>query len=495
MSRIADVPVTPMLQSPPAVPPAPQLPAQTQSGFGGGFHHGVSLLHGWLPQVITFVAVLLLVVAFARATRRWWLLWVPASVAFALGVVWASWIYTNDEGLASDPAPALLWVAIGLAGAALAAAVVGIRTGGWWQRIVAVLAVPAALLNVGVVLNQWVGYYPTANAAWAALTAEPLPHQTSLDALASLRNTNVGAGRIVPVDIPESGSHFNHRTEYVYLPPAWFRGDEPPALPTVMMIGGEFNTPADWVRSGQIMGGVDDFARSNNGRTPILVFVDSGGSFNNDTECVNGPRGDAADHLTNDVPGYVESTFGASADPAKWGVVGWSMGGTCAVDLATMHPELFGTFVDIAGDIGPAAGTKEQTVKRLFGGDEQAWAAFDPMTVMQKHGPYADTVGLFDDLTPPAWQKRMASDPKVKAYLQQPIDESKVGMGGKDGVFDTGEVGAAEALCAQGQQVDIDCTVHTTEGGHTWQFAAAAFTSSFPWMTARLGLPVPGLSS
>lgn len=420
VSTIADVPVTPMLQSPPVVPPAPQMPAQTQTGYPG-FHHGISLLHGWLPQVITFAAVFLLIVAFARFTRRWWLLWVPVCVVFALGVVWASWAFTNDEGLASDPAPVLLWVAIGLAGAVLGAAVFGIRTGSWWQRVAAVLAVPIALLNVGVVLNQWVGYYPTANAAWDALAAEPLPHQTDLDDLASLRNTNVDAGRIVPVDIPESGSHFNHRTEYVYLPPAWFQGDKPPTLPVVMMIGGEFNTPADWVRSGQIMPSVDNFAKSNNGRTPILVFVDSGGAFNNDTECVNGPRGDAADHLTKDVPSYVESTFGASADPAKWGIVGWSMGGTCAVDLATMHPELFGTFVDIAGDLGPTAGTKEQTVKRLFGGSEQDWAAFDPTTVMQKHGNYPDTVGLFDDLTPPQWQKKMANDPKMKARMPQQL--------------------------------------------------------------------------
>ncbi len=45
------------------------------------------------------------------------------------------------------------------------------------------------------------------------------------------------------------------------------------------------------------------------------------------------------------------------------------MGGTCAVDLTVMHPELFSTFVDIAGDMGPNAGTKEQTIARIYGGD------------------------------------------------------------------------------------------------------------------------------
>ncbi|MEV6772506.1 alpha/beta hydrolase-fold protein [Nocardia sp. NPDC051030] len=474
-------------QAPVGPPPAPKAPA-ARAGYGG-FHHGVSLLHGWVPQVLAFVAVLLLVIALLRFTRRWWLVWMPMCVVLGVGAAWGSWTFMNDEGLADDPAPVLLWVCIGLTGAALGAAVVGWRTGALWQRLAAVIAVPLALVNTAVVLNQWVGYYPTVQAAWNALTAEPLPHQTSLASLDGLRNTNVGPGRIVPVDIPESGSHFKHRTEYVYLPPAWFAGDKPPALPVVMMIGGEFNTPADWVRSGQIMPAVDDFAAGNGGRAPLLVFVDSGGSFNNDTECVNGPRGDAADHLTDDVPDYVESAFGASKDPAQWAVVGWSMGGTCAVDLAVMHPELLHTFVDIAGDLGPTAGTKEQTVRRLFGGDAEAWARFDPMTVMGKHGPYTDMVGLFDDLKPPQRQ----SGNRFRS--QQPVEDESAGFGGHDNVFDTGEEGAAATLCEEGRRTGMDCTVHTTEGGHTWQFAASAFTSSLPWLTARLGLPVSGVTS
>ncbi|MFF2553284.1 alpha/beta hydrolase [Nocardia sp. NPDC058058] len=478
------------------------------TGRGGNFHHGISLLHGWLPQAVLFAAVFTLIVALARFKRNWWLFSVPVCVGLGVAAAWGAWLYMMDEGLASDPAPMLLWVCIAMIAAAGGAFIVGWRSGPWWQQGAALLAVPLALVNALIVLNQWVGYYPTANAAWEALTAEPLPHQTSLASLASLRNTNVGSGRIVPVDIPESGSHFKHREEYVYLPPAWFAGDKPPALPVVMMIGGEFNTPADWVRSGQIMPAVDDFVNGNNGQAPVLVFVDSGGSFNNDTECVNGSRGDAADHLTNDVPDYMKSAFGVSADPAKWAAVGWSMGGTCAVDLAVMHPELLHTFLDIAGDLGPTAGTKEQTIRRLYAGNADTWAQFDPQTVMAKHGPYTDMVGVFDDLTPPQHQggNRNGGNGNGNANAggygnggnfrpkQPAADDDSVGLGGHDGVFDTGELGAANTLCEDGRRVGIDCTVHTAEGGHTWQFASSAFTSTLPWLTARLGLPVPNLS-
>ena len=113
------------------------------------------------------------------------------------------------------------------------------------------------------------------------------------------------------------------------------------------------------LRAGNAVNTVDDFAAAHGGNAPVLVFVDSGGGFNNDTECVNGTRGNAADHLTN---------FGVSPDRANWGVVGWSMGGTCAVDLTVMHPDMFSAFEDIAGDLGPNSGTKAQTIASLFGG-------------------------------------------------------------------------------------------------------------------------------
>lgn len=98
------------------------------------------------------------------------------------------------------------------------------------------------------------------------------------------------------------------------------------------------------------------------------MFADAAGEFSNDTECVDGPHGNPADHLTGEVRPAVVARFGPSAAPAGWGVLGFSMGGTCAVDLAVTHPELFGTFDDIAGDIGPNTGTRAQTVARLYGG-------------------------------------------------------------------------------------------------------------------------------
>ena len=59
------------------------------------------------------------------------------------------------------------------------------------------------------------------------------------------------------------------------------------------------------------------------------------------------------------------------------------------------YPQLFSTFVDIDGQAKPNAGTRQQTIYRLFGGDEKAWAEFDPKTVMERHGRYMGVSAWF----------------------------------------------------------------------------------------------------
>jgi S-formylglutathione hydrolase FrmB len=266
----------------------------------------------------------------------------------------------------------------------------------------------------------------------------------------------------------------------------WFIGSVPPRLPVVMMIAGEFSNPTNWIRTGNAVGVVDSYAKAHTGTAPVLVFVDSSGSFNNDTECVNGPRGNAADHLTKDVRPYLISRYNASADPAGWAVVGWSMGGTCAIDLTVMHPDMFTTFDDIGGDRGPNSGTKAQTINRLYGGDAAAWGAFDPRTVMAKHGRYVGVAGYFDDSQEPA-------DDKTKNLPDRPEQhDAPVGFGGHNDDDEFREKGALPDLCAAAVAVDIGCSLRVYLGYHTWQFAAQAFANALPWLAQRVHTPAAG---
>ena len=211
------------------------------------------MLGGWLPVVIDVVAALVVVAAIGWRTRRWRLVWVPVCVALGVAGALAVRGFVNNQGMASDPAPVQLWLWSAVCVGAVAVAVVGWRGARWWRRGVSVLAIPVTLLATLSALNQWVGYFPTVQSAWGALTAGPLPDQTDAADLPGLRNTSPATGKLVEVTIPDTASGFRHRDEYVYLPPAWFAGPTPPTLPVVMMVAGEFNSPADWMRSGNIM--------------------------------------------------------------------------------------------------------------------------------------------------------------------------------------------------------------------------------------------------
>ena len=422
-------------------------------------------MHGWLPLTIQALTVVVLTASIGWRTRRWRSRWLPVAVAFGIAVAALCSRFTSSEGLADEPAPKLLWVWLAATGVATVVLVAGWRSARWWRRVTSVMGLPMCLLCSALAVNLWVGYFPTVQAAWGQLTAGPLPDQTDqATVVAMVQKHQIPAkGVVVPVQISAASSGFRHRGEFVYLPPAWFATSPPPHLPTLMMIGGEFNTPGDWLRAGNAIKTVDDFAAANGGRAPVLVFVDTGGAFNNDTECVNGSRGNSADHLTKDVVPFMEATYGVSAEGANWGVVGWSMGGTCAVDLTTMHPDTFTTFEDIAGDAAPNSGSKQQTIKRLFGGNANAYAAFDPKSVIARHGRYSGLSGWF----------------AISGSTPSDGPTARVGA----------QAAAANSLCALGTAYGITCAVVSQPGKHDWPFADRAFATALPWLAGKIGTP------
>ena len=410
----------------------------------------LSLMDGWTPIVVQIVTAAAIVRAvLARPRRHDWPGHTTAAVVGLLAALAAHWLLV-ELGVTGEPAPARLWVWIGLSGFALTVTVARWAADGWVRRRHGLFATSFCLLSVGLVVNGWIGYYPTLNSAWNHLTDAAVPGETDWSTASAARGGPLPErGVVVRVDIDSAASGFDPRSELVYLPPAWFTANPPPPLPAIMMIGGQFNDPADWLRVGDAYGTLDGFAARHRGHAPIAVFVDPNGTFANDTECVNGSRGRASDHLVLDVVPQIARRFGVAV--GRWGSVGFSSGGTCAVDLAVMHPETFGAFVDIAGDEAPNAGTRRQTVERLFGGDENAYAAYDPATVMGTHGPYRATAGLF---AVPAGSQR--------------------------------DLAAATALCDAGRRVNIECAVTTTPGRHVWPFAATAFADALPWLARRL---------
>ncbi len=444
------------------------------------FFGHLSLLHGWLPPAVQGLALVVVVTAVEWRKQRWLRVVLPVALVAAAAVTAFSHWYITSLGVAGDPAPTSLWLWIAMSGLAAAVLLVGWPGARWWRRALAALSIPLCVSSATLALNQWVGYFPTVLAAWNQLTSGPLPDQIDRLRVTEMQvaGTKPAKGVVVPVNISADASRFPHRQELVYLPPAWFSSNPPPRLPTVMMISSAFNTPADWLRPGGAFTTVDNFAAEHHGFAPVLVFVDPTGSFDNDTECVNGSRGNAADHLTKDVVPFIVSNFGVSADRANWGVAGWSMGGTCAVDLTVMHPDMFSAFVDIAGDRSPNVGSKEQSLARLFGGNHAAWDAFDPVTVMNRHGHYTGVSGWFD--VPASTGPRNVAE-EANSTLSAASTDPAANPEGQDA--------AANALCAVATAQGITCAVVTQPGRHDWPFAAQAFAASLPWLAAVLGTP------
>jgi S-formylglutathione hydrolase FrmB len=440
----------------------------------------VTLTDGWIPVVTQAVSAVLILCALWGRTRRGLLTSITIGLAAGLTLAAAMRWYVKYQGMAEDRAPLALWLWIGATGLAAVVAVLGWRGARWWQRGIAIIAVPICALSTVLTLNSWTGYAPTVTSAWDRLTGKPLPGLIDEAGVANLRSHGIAPDwkTVVKIHTPDAGSGFSHRDELIILPPIWYSSTPPPPLPVVMMIGGEFGQPADWLYAGNAQQTIDDFAAAHGKSAPVLVFPDYSGAFSNDTECVNGVRGNAADHLTKDVVPYLITNFGVSPDPRDWGVVGWSSGGTCALTLAVTHPELFNTFVDIDGQFGPNAGTRQQTIARLFGGDAGAWASFDPRTVIVNHGPYQDMS---------AWFSVSVDTPVV--YHPPGVEEPPAPRDPPETETSEDHAAVAAQLCELASTYGIECAVVPNAGDHDFGMAASSFAKALPWLAGRLHTP------
>ncbi len=411
---------------------------------GSGRLDGVPLLNPALGDTVETAAVLALIAAwlFRRRPARP-LAAVLAAAALLTGMVVGALRLT---GLVVDPYPAsfALWVGLGLA--ALLGAPVVLARPGMPRRVAAVAAVPLTLAGALLLMNDEYGGWPT--------VGDLLGHNSARggSALRLPPGSGVpGRGVLVAVNPPAGRSHFAHRPGSVYLPPAFFTAARA-QLPVIIMLAGTPGSPSQWPTAGRAVATADAFAAAHSGKAPILLFVDNNGSVTGDTECVDGPRGNAETYLTVDVPAFVTRTLKVQRSPDRWAVAGFSEGGTCALDLTLAHPLTFRHLVDLAGDAAPTMGDAAHTRSTLFGGSAAA---------MREHDPRRLFARLHEtDMT--AW------------FAAADSDEDRVGI--------------ARDMAAAGARAGLTVHQFAGSGGHNWQFASTAFSQVFPGLCADLGL-------
>ncbi|MES2169445.1 MAG: alpha/beta hydrolase-fold protein [Actinomycetota bacterium] len=357
------------------------------------------LIDGPVPVVVDTLGIIALVAILG--TRRW-RKWLPIAIAvglfgFFLGILtcWVLGDLLNLFGVTLSLA-SRIWFGIAVAGFFVGIA----RLIYSRKRFAAVWAASAVILALvgGLGLNGDLGEFPTVQNAigLGQYTTMALPNTTRSVALTGwvAPRDLPAAGRIGTVIIPAATSNFTARPAVVYLPPAALVKN-PPRLPVLELLSGQPGQPSDLFVKGALAGYLNQLARQNHGLAPIVVVPDQLGEPSNNPMCVNSALGNSATYVTVDVPKWINEHLAVEAGPGAWGIGGFSQGGTCSIQFGAALPKLYGTILDISGEVAPKSGNLQHTIDVGFAGSRAAYDAAVPDAVMHRVGGYQHTLALF----------------------------------------------------------------------------------------------------
>ena len=236
--------------------------------------------------------------------------------------------------------------------------------------LLAVVAVAAAYLSTNLIYQQ----YPTIGSIRPAPVAAPMSLEQfqATTAAPTLDGREVGALVTMPAE--------PLRDAVVYIPPAYWHGA---TLPVLVLLSGSPGKPIDWFITGQAAEALDDFQTGHDGVAPIVVSADPIGAETNNPACVDGPDYQIQTYLSQDIPQKIRQNFRVNPDQHTWTIGGLSYGGTCSLQIVTNSPQSYGSFLDFSGEPEPTLGNHQQTVDKLFDGDEEAFQAVNPETLLR----------------------------------------------------------------------------------------------------------------
>lgn len=412
------------------------------------------LIAGPLPTAIAVAGAVGGIVLFARPGKRWWTRGVPISLGVgALGAVLAAGALALVP-LFPDALPPRVLVWIGVGTTAVAAAV-GQRAGRR-RTAIALMAMVMVLAMCAMKVNSFYGYRTTL----AGVLGLPAGNEVAFDSLTRTEPTiaitgwhapadMAHRGRVSHVDVPGARSGFAARPAWVYLPPAYLASSRP-LLPVLVLVPGQPGGPDDWLLAGRLAAVMDRYAADHQGLAPVVVVPDVTGTSLANPLCLDSQLGRAETYLAVDVPAWIDQHLQVA--PTGRGLGGFSFGGTCALQLAVRHPEVYPTFLDVAGQSEPTLGDHDRTVAATFGGDEAAFRAVTPLA------------GL--------------------AARRFPGSAGIVTVGADDPVYRP----QADVVVAAARAAGMDVRLSVRPGGHTWALAGDGLAEFLPLFARRTGL-------
>jgi enterochelin esterase-like enzyme len=422
----------------------------------------LSLINGPIPKATTVAAVLALTYLAIRKNRTWWVRVLPIVVlACALVVTGLTLVINHLWKPWPEPMPIILMVWLGAALVAVSLGVARLRPSRWYGRVLTVVAAVAVISGALTATNAYYGLYPTSR---AALEVFNNPSVDLPDSVPVADELVVPPGKKLaevwsPADLPEKGTlseteipgALKGRPAWIYLPPAYAVKPRP-RLPVLVLLAGQPGSPRDWYDAGRISDNMDEFARAHNGLAPIVVMPDSLGSLTANPLCFDSKLGQSETYLTRDVPKWIKERLTVDERREAWTVAGLSQGGTCSLQLAVRAPDVYGNFIDLSGQREPTLGTRADTVKAAFGGDEAAFRRVNPLDILAKQR-FPQLAGV-------------------------------IVAGKDDGVYRPAGAEVFEAC----RKAGMDVLWKELPGGHDWNVWRPGLYGSLPWLAQRTGL-------
>ena len=329
----------------------------------------------------------------------------------------------------------------------------------WMLRIFPVLALVFCVVAAFTVINQTYDYYPTL----ARLLGKDAANFTDLPALQRIRDEVRRTGKLPD---PRRDHRRHHPADHLQvpgpaglrLPPAHLVHNPEPQLPVIELIAGVPGQPSDWTRAGYADTTATAFADQHHGVAPHPGDPRQQRGQDPGQRVLQQCLRERRDLPGQGRPQLHAGQFNAAIGKHSLAVAGLSAGGTCATMLALRNPKTFSTFASYSGYASPTYQNddEQQTIAQLYGGSRGQLRGPQP-------GRPAHRAAVRRDR--PAGSPPANSDP-------QPL--------------------AAAAARRSGRE-DRDAGLPRPHRPATTpsSFWAAAFRTSLPWLSWRLGLTPP----
>ncbi|MGW6404589.1 alpha/beta hydrolase [Streptomyces sp. NPDC055134] len=139
---------------------------------------------------------------------------------------------------------------------------------------------------------------------------------------------------------------------FVYLPPQYFQKQfHRQRFPVMVAISGYPGGIMNLARYLQVPQTADRLLRADRMQPTVIVMVRPTIAPPRDTECVDVPGGPRAEtFFTKDLPEALKQSYRVGHDPSAWGALGYSSGGTCALQLTLRHPGVYTSAAALSAD-------------------------------------------------------------------------------------------------------------------------------------------------